>query len=137
MIHDDIHILGDVDTVSYQIIAEILDNAIKYSFPKSEIMVSLKVDNEVVYLTIKDRGIGITKSNIKNMTNFERSCLRKGTHGEEGAGFALPLAMILLEKMGGMTQIHSKEISEGADYGTEVQLRFIRKDDPHLHKGDV
>lgn len=130
IIDEELYILGDSDTISYQIIAEIVDNAIKYSFPKSEISISLVVNKETIDLFVKDKGIGIAEKNIKNMMNFERNCLRKGTRGEEGAGFALPLAMVLLEKMGGQIKIKSKEISDVIEYGTEVQLSFIRKEHP-------
>ena len=75
---NDLHIIGDDDTISYKIISEVLDNSIKYSFPKSEVSISFIIGEETIKIIIKDKGIGIPANILERLSYFDRRCLRKG-----------------------------------------------------------
>lgn len=115
----------DRDALVHQVLHVIIDNAIKYSFPKSEIHINHQYDEKHFTLVIQDKGIGIPEKDLKRIITFDRQCLRKGTRGEEGAGFALPLAAILLHMMGASFKIQTKDINYHKDHGTEFEIKLL------------
>jgi signal transduction histidine kinase len=47
-----------------RIIGNLLDNAVKFSPPSSSITVSIRVDNNQVFIEVRDRGIGISEEDL-------------------------------------------------------------------------
>ena len=54
------------------ILTNLIDNAIKYSVAPSIIHIELKVKRMAHNLIVKDQGIGIPRSHIKNIFKFYR-----------------------------------------------------------------
>jgi len=71
----------DVDTVVPLglIINELITNSLKYAFPNDEggeILVSLKEENDVLLMTVKDNGVGFNTSDISNHDGFGTKLIR-------------------------------------------------------------
>ncbi len=90
-------------------IQNLIDNAIKYTPPKGEIVVSLKqIEKEVEFL-VKDSGVGIPKEQQKRIfTKFFRSAnvIRMET---DGSGLGLFIAKNIIEVHGGKIWFESEE----------------------------
>lgn len=108
------------------VLNNILTNAIKFSYPHSKIVVSAYEENDLVAITIKDSGIGMSKSLKNDIFDLSRFTSRSGTQGEKGTGFGMPLVKKMMLEYGGDIELASKEKTESsADHGTLVTLKLI------------
>lgn len=95
-----------------QVMALLLDNAIRYSHPGGGVDVSAGVDPanpEVWRLEIKDRGIGIAEADMARVFDrgFRSSAAR--AHRADGTGLGLPIAKTLTERQGGALKLESND----------------------------
>lgn len=86
-------------------IANVLENAVKYSVPDSEIEVSVELLPLYTKIVITDHGIGVDKSDW-NMI-FKRFYRGQSVKDNEGAGLGLYLAALIMEKQGGYIMVDS------------------------------
>lgn len=121
-IHDE-NVLTDSKWLEF-ILNQIINNSIKYKKENSEsyIAINSKKENDKVYLTIYDNGIGIPKSDIPRV--FEKSFTgRNGRIKAKSTGMGLYIAKKLCEKLGHKITIESKR----GDY-TKVTILFYQND---------
>jgi len=114
-----------VERVSFinSVLNNLLTNAIKFSFEGSKIVVSAKLLDNTVCLSIKDFGIGMPNYLRENLFKMEKPTTRQGTNGEQGTGFGMPLVEKFVVAYGGKIAVFSQEKSEDSqEQGTEVKL---------------
>lgn len=104
--------LADPDKLSNAII-NLLDNALKYSKPNSNIYVSLSTADNKISIIIKDNGIGIPNSEIKRI--FDRFYRAKNALSIGGSGLGLSIVKEIIEKHGGNIIVNS-EINKGSTF---------------------
>ncbi len=80
-------------------IANILENAVKYSPEGSEITIRLEQLELYTRLEIRDQGIGIAAEELNLI--FHRFYRSKSVEQKEGSGLGLYLAQLILSKQGG------------------------------------
>ena len=75
-----------------QVFAILLDNALRYSPDGGEIEVRASADRELLQVTVKDRGIGLSEEEASHA--FERFFRGREaqSHAEQGSGLGLPVA---------------------------------------------
>ncbi|WP_338063725.1 HAMP domain-containing sensor histidine kinase [Alteromonas flava] len=88
-----------------QVVAILLDNAIKYSADGSAITISVNHNEDQVEVSVTDCGTGISAAEIENI--FERF-VRFSKH-EGGLGLGLPIAKAIVEAHGGHIQVTSEK----------------------------
>lgn len=98
-----------------QVIINILSNAIKYNNGNNEIYIKVFKKNNSINISIKDGGIGIPKSEYKNI--FERFYRLDKSRGanEKGAGVGLTIAKSIVNAHGGEIEVYS-EINKGSEF---------------------
>lgn len=80
----------------------LLENAIKYSPRKSQIIVSSEIKDKMVQLKVIDQGIGISKKDAEHIFDrFYRADNSRSKQNVEGHGLGLSLAYRLTEQMKG------------------------------------
>ena len=100
-------ILAD-KTHLYNILNNLVENAVKYSSSSVEIIVSAKHNNGVVELNISDTGIGISSGDLKHI--FKRFYRGKASSGgQPGMGLGLAYVKLLVEAHGGDISVESSE----------------------------
>ena len=111
---EDIKALIDKEKFA-QVIINILANAIKYNNGNNEIYISsFKKDNNIV-ISIKDYGVGIAKSEQKNIfERFYRVDKSRGAN-EKGMGVGLTIAKSIVNAHGGKIKVYS-EINKGSEF---------------------
>lgn len=103
-----------------QILANILNNAVKYTEPGGSIRVTARLVQGAVEIRVSDTGIGIAAEALSSVfemfTQFDASPER--THG--GLGVGLALAKRLVQLHGGTISARS----DGLGYGSEFTVRL-------------
>ena len=114
-------IMADSVTLQHQVLVNILTNAIKFSRPKGVIRMEAQVSSSKVHLSIIDAGIGMPPQILKKIFDPVSDTSRRGTSGEKGTGFGMPICKVFMEKYDGLIGIESTE-----GKGTTVTLTFAR-----------
>lgn len=110
-----------VDKVSiYEVVSNLLDNAIKYSAKSKEIIVTTKVgEGGLVETTIQDFGVGIPSSVLPNLfEKFYRNHRTRDAVG--GTGLGLYLSKAIVNAHGGQIWATSHETG-GSTFGFSLQ----------------
>ena len=120
---DDINIDLNKESIK-TIIRNLLSNAIKFSHKNSQIEINSRLlqDNNTIEISIKDKGVGITKKNIDKLFKIEASFSTYGTEKEKGTGLGLILCKELVEKNSGAIWVESKE-NEGSTFFFTLPLK--------------
>jgi signal transduction histidine kinase/CheY-like chemotaxis protein len=103
-----------------QVVANLLDNAAKYTPPGGEISVTGYGERGEVVLRVRDTGIGISPEMLPRIFDLFAQVDRSPVRSEGGLGVGLTLARMLIELHGG-TIIGQ---SEGLGRGSEFVLRL-------------
>ncbi len=98
---------ADPDRVR-EIIANLIDNAIKYS-PAGSIDVSLLADKDFVTLSVEDKGIGISPEDQKHLFQKFYRVNNSFTREIGGTGLGLYIARNLVEQFGGRIWVEAAE----------------------------
>jgi len=100
---------------THQIVSNYISNAIKYSPPKSEILVSIRASHGCVRTEVLDQGPGVPISERSRLfAEFPRISNRP-TGGETSTGLGLAIVRTLAEAQGGKA---------GADFTSDVGSTF-------------
>ena len=113
-------VLADRDAIR-QVIANLVDNAVKYSGDSREIRVGLCRDAERVVLSVEDQGIGI--SDQEQAKIFERFH-RVGTglvHEVRGSGLGLSIVEHVVRTHGGEVEVES-ELGAGSTFSIHLPI---------------
>lgn len=97
----DLHATGDRASLA-EVLVILLDNAIKYSPPKSEILVAARIDQRHILCTVTDQGIGIKASELPHIfERFYRADTARSKQHVQGYGLGLAIAKNIIEAHGG------------------------------------
>ncbi|MGZ3774324.1 MAG: sensor histidine kinase [Pseudobdellovibrionaceae bacterium] len=124
-LHEDRKILADENILQYVILMNLLTNAVKFSNPNGVIEIKTQIDSDRIAIEVRDYGIGMSEALRKKVFNSYEATNRKGTTGESGTGFGLPLAFYYTKKIGGELTIESSEVDlEHFKKGSSFKLKF-------------
>ncbi|MGB3713147.1 MAG: response regulator [Candidatus Promineifilaceae bacterium] len=104
-------VIGDSGTLT-EVLVNILNNAVKYSYTGSEILTEAMNQNGEVVISVRDTGIGISNEDLPFIFNDFYS----GKHGqqeEKGHGLGLALSSRIVEIHGGSITVDS-ELGKGS-----------------------
>lgn len=106
-------------------IANVLDNAIKYSPVDSCIQIRMEAMQSMVRLEIEDQGIGICEEDYTNIfKRFYRGKSNK-VHTQEGSGVGLYLTRKILEEQGGSIMVRPGHSGNGMYPGSLFVLQLF------------
>jgi PAS domain S-box-containing protein len=101
-------VLAD-ETRLHQIILNLVDNAIKYSMPGTEVEIEFSVQSDELITSVSDHGVGVTKSQIDRLfTKFGRVYNPMSAQAG-GTGLGLYIVKNLVESHGGRIWVTSQE----------------------------
>lgn len=114
----------------HEVLDNIVANAVKFCRENDEIRLFVP-KGEASTIAVGDTGIGIEKVRLKNLFKYEESTSTRGTDGETGTGFGLPLASEIVAAHGGEIKIESSP-GEGTTFHVimpHVRPRILIVDD--------
>ncbi|WP_161627711.1 hybrid sensor histidine kinase/response regulator [Eisenibacter elegans] len=92
-----------------RILNNLLSNALKFSYPHTTVMISLKLKANRFELTIKDQGQGFSDEDKRLLfKKFQRLSARP-TQGEGSTGLGLAIIKTLVDKLGGTIDLQSQQ----------------------------
>jgi signal transduction histidine kinase len=105
-------ITGDRDKLT-QVMANLLNNALKYSPNGGEIVVSTRLEGNAAHILVRDHGMGVPKGALE--TIFERygRVESLATRKIQGTGLGLPIVRQIVQLHGGMVWAEST-VGEGS-----------------------
>ncbi|MFC2139347.1 ATP-binding protein [Bacteroidota bacterium] len=103
------------------ILGNLLNNAIKFSYPDSDVNIRAEKVNGNVIISVTDFGKGMDKSMVKNIFNLNSKTLSDGTSAEKGTGLGLIICKELVNLLKGTIEIKS-EVGEGTTITVGIPL---------------
>ncbi|GAB4189989.1 MAG: ATP-binding protein [Phycisphaeraceae bacterium] len=105
---------GDRDKLAISL-HNLMGNAIKYTPPGGEVVVSVAVEGDRISIVFKDKGIGIDKDELDKV--FERFYRAKDSRVSQitGTGLGLPIAREIVRRHGGDIEV-SSELNQGSTF---------------------
>ena len=108
-----------------QVISNFLTNAIKYAPNSKEVIVTTKMNEEKLYISVRDFGIGMPEEHLqkvfKKFYRVEESSLRF-----QGLGIGLFISKQIVERHGGKIGVLSK-VGEGSEFFFELDSKQAKQ----------
>ena len=98
------YVLGDPAALE-QVMANLLDNAVKYSSPGQPVTVTVGAERHLAVITVEDRGVGIAKADQARI--FERFYRVHGGSHSPGFGLGLPIVREIVHAQRGRIEVSS------------------------------
>lgn len=102
------YVQADYDRL-YQVISNLLGNAIKFTPSGGQVSVTVRRQGERVALIVQDTGIGIPADRLLQLFADFKTETTPGTEGERGSGLGLAIVRRLIELHGGEITVESAE----------------------------
>jgi signal transduction histidine kinase len=94
-----------------QVLNNLISNAIKFSYPGNDILISLSVTGSEMFVQVKDNGQGVLEAEIGLLFRPLEKISVRSTAGEKSTGLGLSIAKSIVESHGGtigVSTIHGK-----------------------------
>ena len=98
-------VIGDIRKLQ-RMVANLLDNALKYTPSEGVITVSVNDDEENVVISVSDTGVGISEEDLSHI--FERFYRCDQSRSQAGIGLGLSLALAIAQSHGGNITVRSR-----------------------------
>ncbi|MDB2447193.1 HAMP domain-containing histidine kinase [bacterium] len=120
-------ILAEEVSLSNSVVNNILSNSIKFSLAGQKIEVTAVETDHHITITISDKGLGIPVEILPKIFDPSEYTTRKGTLGEKGTGFGLPLVKSFMDSYNAHVLVNSRTaLTHPGNHGTEMSLVFSK-----------
>jgi signal transduction histidine kinase len=110
---------GDEGSLT-EVVVNLLNNAVKYSFPNSPISVRAEATGEQVLIAVTDRGVGIAREDLPHLfQDFARG--HSQPEGVSGCGLGLAISRRIVEVHGGSIHVAS-EPGQGSTFSFRLPV---------------
>ncbi|NPE30151.1 transporter substrate-binding domain-containing protein [Methanococcoides sp. SA1] len=119
----DNNIVVEADKIKFkQILYNLLSNSLKFTPDNGTIVVSANVKNEMLYVSVKDSGMGIAKEDIRAIFRPFKQLEEMSSKVQQGTGLGLTLVKRFVEMHGGEIWVDS-EVGKGSTFTFTIPLK--------------
>ncbi|MBR3796574.1 MAG: HAMP domain-containing protein [Clostridia bacterium] len=111
-------VIGNPDRTQ-QVLIALLDNAFKYSPEDGVVTLSAAIDADVIRITVRDTGIGISEDDLPHV--FDRFYKADKSHGGRGTGLGLAIAYEIMQQLGEEMAVEST-LGEGSAFSFTLHI---------------
>ncbi|MBF9015673.1 MULTISPECIES: hybrid sensor histidine kinase/response regulator [unclassified Oceanispirochaeta] len=115
---NDYRVMAEETSLINSVVMNILTNALKFSYSGGTVRINLKENKDKIELIVMDEGTGIPDTLLPHLFDVRKGHSLRGTEGEKGSGFGLPLVKKFMTAYGAELQVESSEA------GTAIHLLF-------------
>jgi signal transduction histidine kinase len=116
----------DSDRIN-QVINNLITNAMKYSFPNTEIILSVSVIDEEAVVSVIDQGQGIHPDDLNKLFKMFGKARGRPTDNEKSTGLGLLICKHIVGSHGGRIWVESEGMGKGAAFKFTVPLKLKKK----------
>ncbi len=120
---------GDLTRLA-QVLANLLNNAAKYTPERGRISLTVERHEEQVVLRVRDNGIGIPADMLPHIFDMFTQVDRALDRAQGGLGIGLTLVRRLVEMHGGLVEAHSDGPERGSEFVVRLPLIVTAPDPP-------
>ncbi len=114
-----------------QILINLLNNAIKFTFLGSVTLQIERINPQRLGFIVADTGVGIVPSELDHI--FEAFVqTASGRHSQEGTGLGLAITRRFVEMLGGQITVTS-ELGKGSQFWFEIEIKEVTSSQTNLH----
>ncbi len=128
------HVMGDPDRLT-QVLANVLNNASRYTPPNGSISVSLDEEDGEVTIRVRDNGRGIEARNLERIFNLFDQGDVVAPSAAGGLGIGLSLAKRVVEMHGGTIEARSGGANQGSEF--VIRLPVVQREERELRPAEV
>jgi signal transduction histidine kinase/DNA-binding response OmpR family regulator len=103
-----------------QILANLLNNAVKYTEPGGSIWLNAAWEHDEVKVAVKDTGIGISKELLPHVFDLFMQADQSLDRAQGGLGIGLTLVRRLVELHGGRVEVSSPGPGQGSEFSVRL-----------------
>jgi PAS domain S-box-containing protein len=123
ILRPDVPLWVEVDVARLeQVLANLVNNAAKYSEPGNTIDLEARREGEHVVFSVRDAGIGIRAEMLPLIFDMFQQADRLSGHVSEGLGIGLTLVRCLVQMHGGEISAHSEGPGKGSTFSVRLPL---------------
>ena len=113
-IPDDIVNVSGNETQLRQVVANLLENALKFTPAAGWVSLQLEHSDDEVVLTVSDSGIGIPPEDLPHI--FERFHRARNVSEYPGNGLGLAIVYAIVKSQGGQVSVSSNGVGQGSEF---------------------
>jgi signal transduction histidine kinase len=117
-----------------QVIANLLNNAAKYTEPGGQIRLSVKQDQRDVVISIRDTGAGIAPEHLPHVFELFMQVDHRAARTQGGLGIGLTLVKSLVELHDGKISASSAGIGQGSEF--QIRLPLLHRES-HVRRNET
>ncbi len=119
---NELYILTDAVYFQNNLMNNILSNAIKFSYPETQIEIYAFKNTKEIIIEIRDYGVGMTSSQLEELKKYNGKTSTQGTAGELGTGLGLLQVQTFVGIFNGKMDVYSG--TQEVETGTLIILSF-------------
>ena len=117
----------DSDRIN-QVLNNLIANAMKYSIPNTEIILSARKIEDVLEVSVIDQGQGIPQNDIHKLFKMFGKANVRPTAGEKSTGLGLVICKHIVEAHGGRIWVESEGTGKGATFKFTLPLKCNKEE---------
>ncbi len=116
-----------------QVLANLLNNAAKYTDPGGQIRLTVRPEGSAVAISVQDTGTGIPPEMLPRVFELFTQVDRRANRSQGGLGIGLALVKSLVEMHGGSVKVYSPGPGQGSEFVVRLPLSVAQlRTDPAL-----